>query len=154
MKRAIFIPVLWQVSGYVKVKAESVEEAFEYALENKDEFKLPRDGEYVAGSFEIDEGGVAEDPDSTKKFDKALLKEARKMFPKVFVDTLTETGYSGSEEETKGCRIRIYPTTFEYDTPLTFRSNEELELFLGLARSVCAYTEAERRRRNEPFRRI
>jgi len=49
MKKFV-VPVSWTVSSYVVVEAETADEAAEQAEEGK----LPRDGEYVQGSFEAD----------------------------------------------------------------------------------------------------
>ena len=55
------IPVSWEMCGFVKVDATSLEEAIRYALEHQDEFKLTEDGNYIDASFEIasDEDYVA-----------------------------------------------------------------------------------------------
>jgi hypothetical protein len=49
MKKFV-VPVTWQVSSYVVIEAETADEAAEQAEEGK----LPRDSEYVMGSFEAD----------------------------------------------------------------------------------------------------
>ena len=49
MKKFV-VPVTWTVSSYVVIEAETADEAAEQAEEGN----LPRDGEYVMGSFEAD----------------------------------------------------------------------------------------------------
>ena len=49
MKKFV-VPVSWTVSAYVVIEAETADEAAELAEEGS----LPRDGEYVRGSFEAD----------------------------------------------------------------------------------------------------
>ena len=66
------------------------------------------------------------------QFDPELLKEARQMFYKVYVDNLSDDGtqYVGSETATKGVRMRVFVTDWNYETEEVFRSNEELEAFI------------------------
>lgn len=66
------------------------------------------------------------------QFDPELLKEARQMFYKVYVDNLSDDGtqYVGSETATKGVRMRVFVTDWDYETEEVFRSNEELEAFI------------------------
>ena len=49
----IKLPVTWEVCGIVEVEANSIEEAIDYFNENCDNIKLPKDGEYVDGSFRL-----------------------------------------------------------------------------------------------------
>ena len=51
MKKTFKIPVSWEMYGYVNVEAESLDEAIKI-VEN--DSNLP-DGEYIGGSFEVDE---------------------------------------------------------------------------------------------------
>ena len=44
------IPVTWEASGFVKVEADTLEEAYLKFEENKDSISLPS-GEYVDDSF-------------------------------------------------------------------------------------------------------
>lgn len=66
------------------------------------------------------------------KFDKKLLQEARQLFYRVYVDKLTadKTAYEGSTTATEGDRVRIYPTSWEYEPEITFNSNEELKTYI------------------------
>lgn len=51
------IPVSWEMYGYVKVKANTAEEALKIAERkeyNGAGFALPNDGEYIDDSFKID----------------------------------------------------------------------------------------------------
>ena len=52
------VPVVWSMMGYVLVDAEGADEALIYAVEHLDEFDLPRNGEYLEDSFEVDTEGV------------------------------------------------------------------------------------------------
>ncbi len=47
------IPVVWQMMGTVEVQAESLDDAVEKVLDTS--VPLPEDGEYIEGSFEVDE---------------------------------------------------------------------------------------------------
>lgn len=58
------IPVIWSVSGTVKVLAPSQEEAYQAARD----VPLPDDGEYVDGSFEVN-FGTMENPDTGEMMD-------------------------------------------------------------------------------------
>lgn len=52
------IPVTWEIYGEVEVEANSAEEALKKAKEIEhqgDGLELPNDGEYVDGSFKINE---------------------------------------------------------------------------------------------------
>ena len=66
------------------------------------------------------------------KFDKKLLQEARQLFYRVYVDKLSadKTAYKGSTTATEGDRVRIYPTSWEYEPEITFNSNEELKTYI------------------------
>lgn len=57
------IAVSWEMYGYVKIKAESLEEAIKKAED--DETPLP-DGNYIDGSFLVDE-------QMTEEFNKEVL---------------------------------------------------------------------------------
>lgn len=48
----IKIPVTWEVSGFVHIDANSIEEAIQKFEETSDHIRLP-EGEYVDGSFQI-----------------------------------------------------------------------------------------------------
>jgi hypothetical protein len=47
------IPVVWQMMGTVEVQAESLDDAVGKVLDTS--VPLPEDGEYIEGSFEVDE---------------------------------------------------------------------------------------------------
>lgn len=53
------IAVTWQMCGYVDVPENDIESAMTYFENNSDYIKLPTDGEYVDGSFELS----TDDPD-------------------------------------------------------------------------------------------
>ena len=59
------------------------------------------------------------------RFDRDYVDIAREEFHKVYVDDETATEFIGSETGYVGDRIRIYVTDWEYETPETFRTNEE-----------------------------
>ena len=54
------LAVTWQMCGYVDIDADTMEEAMEKFYEESDHIKLPRDGEYVDGSFELSTDDVDE----------------------------------------------------------------------------------------------
>ncbi len=47
------VPVTWSMCGFVEIDADTMEEAMEKFNKNSDYIKLPTDGEYVDGSFEL-----------------------------------------------------------------------------------------------------
>lgn len=49
----IIIPVVWQVTGVVKLEKSSIEEAMHYFYLHSDDIPLPEDGEYLQDSFEM-----------------------------------------------------------------------------------------------------
>jgi hypothetical protein len=49
------IPVIWQMTDVLEIEANSLEEAKELAYEHE-----LTEGEYLSGSFQIDEDGLAE----------------------------------------------------------------------------------------------
>ena len=56
MKTKYIIPCSWQMYGYVNVEASDWDDAVEEAY--GDEVPLPKDGEYVISSFEVDHDGI------------------------------------------------------------------------------------------------
>ena len=50
------VPVVWQMYGYVEVKAKSMSDAIYEASG----VALPTDAEYLEGSFEVDTDGIEE----------------------------------------------------------------------------------------------
>ena len=54
------VAVTWEMCGYVDIPAETMEEAMEYFEDNSDYIKLPTDGEYVDGSFQLSSYDVEE----------------------------------------------------------------------------------------------
>jgi hypothetical protein len=49
------IPVSWECSGFVKIEAETLEQAIEIFDITEDEIALPTDSEYIDGSFKREE---------------------------------------------------------------------------------------------------
>ena len=47
------VAVTWQMCGYVDIPAKTMKEAMEIFERDCDYIKLPTDGEYVDGSFEL-----------------------------------------------------------------------------------------------------
>ena len=60
----IKLPVTWEAFGIVEVEANSIEEAVNYFNENSDYINMPKNSEYVDGSFRLSES----DPDFIKLF--------------------------------------------------------------------------------------
>ena len=60
----IKLPVTWEAFGIVEVEANSIEEAVNYFNENSDYINMPKNSEYVDGSFRLSES----DPDFIKMF--------------------------------------------------------------------------------------
>lgn len=54
------IAVTWEMSGYIEVEADSVEDAMNKVMENPDDFSLPTTGDYVDGSFWVSTEDVDE----------------------------------------------------------------------------------------------
>ena len=51
------LPVTWEVCGFVEVEANSIEDAVAYFNENSDYISLPKESEYVDGSFRLSDEG-------------------------------------------------------------------------------------------------
>lgn len=60
----IKLPVTWEAFGIVEIEANSIEEAVNYFNENSDYINMPKNSEYVDGSFHLSES----DPDFIKLF--------------------------------------------------------------------------------------
>ena len=55
-KETFYLPVTYEMSGFVEVEAESIEEAIKIFDKMEDEghgFELPNDSEYTDGSFAL-----------------------------------------------------------------------------------------------------
>jgi hypothetical protein len=50
------VPVVWQMYGYVEVEAESLSKAIDKAYDAP----LPDNGDYVEGSFDVDEAAIVD----------------------------------------------------------------------------------------------
>ena len=50
------VPVVWQMYGYVEVEANNMDEAVH--IVHSTDVPLPEDGEYIEGTFEVDQGWV------------------------------------------------------------------------------------------------
>lgn len=47
------IPVFWEVCDYVEVRAENLEQAYNYVVDNADDIPLGTEPEYVEGSYDV-----------------------------------------------------------------------------------------------------
>lgn len=54
------VAVTWSMCGFVDIDADTMEEAMEKFNKEADYIKLPTDGEYVDGSFELSSQDVEE----------------------------------------------------------------------------------------------
>ena len=54
------VAVTWEMCGYVDIDADTMEEAMEKFNNESDYIKLPTNGEYVDGSFELSSADVDE----------------------------------------------------------------------------------------------
>ena len=54
------VAVTWEMCGYVDIDAETMEEAMEKFNNESNHIKLPTNGEYVDGSFQLSSEDVEE----------------------------------------------------------------------------------------------
>lgn len=54
------VAVTWEMCGFVDINAPSMEEAMERFEKESDHIKLPKDGVYVDGSFQLSSDDVEE----------------------------------------------------------------------------------------------
>ena len=54
------VAVTWEMCGYVDIDADTMEEAMEKFNNESDYIKLPTNGEYVDGSFELSSDDIDE----------------------------------------------------------------------------------------------
>ena len=54
------VAVTWEMCGYVDIEADTMEEAMEKFNKESDSIKLPSDGIYVDGSFQLSSNDVEE----------------------------------------------------------------------------------------------
>lgn len=54
------VAVTWEMCGYIDIEAQSMEEAMEKFKKESDYIKLPSDGIYVDGSFQLSSDDVEE----------------------------------------------------------------------------------------------
>ena len=54
------VAVTWEMCGYVDIDAETMEEAMEKFNEESEDIEIPRNGEYVDGSFQLTSDDVEE----------------------------------------------------------------------------------------------
>ena len=67
------VPVTYEVYGFIEVKAASAEEACQKVHEDSEDYPLPREPEYVDGSFYIS-GDMDEAIELTKYYTKRAEK--------------------------------------------------------------------------------
>ena len=65
--KEFILPVTWQVFSRIKVQAESLDEAFNWARNHIDEIPLDSDTDYVDGSYEIS----AESPEECEIYNRS-----------------------------------------------------------------------------------
>jgi hypothetical protein len=54
------VAVTWEMCGYVDIEAKTMEEAMKKFNESSDYIKLPTNGEYVDGSFQLSSDDIEE----------------------------------------------------------------------------------------------
>ena len=64
-KQEWIVPVTWEVCGFIKVRAESAEEACKKVHEDADDYPLPYQSEYIDASFDIS-GSIEEATEMSK----------------------------------------------------------------------------------------
>lgn len=64
-KQEWIVPVTWETCGFIKVRAESAEEACRKVHEDADDYPLPYQSEYVDASFDIS-GSIEEATEMSK----------------------------------------------------------------------------------------
>lgn len=75
------VPVEWSMSGFVKIKAGSAEDAIRKVHENKDDISLPTENElisYIEGSFEVSGYDNLEECENMCKLATEEYKERKK----------------------------------------------------------------------------
>ena len=64
-KQEWIVPVTWEACGFIKVRAESAEEACKKVHEDADDYPLPYQSEYIDASFDIS-GSIEEATEMSK----------------------------------------------------------------------------------------
>jgi hypothetical protein len=85
MAREYVVPVTWQMRGFVKICAESIEEAIARA-ENADDMPIPTDSEYVNGSCQIEN----DDAESVEMYTNAYDSGDLGQIPEDYEDEKSE----------------------------------------------------------------
>lgn len=80
------IPVTWQSCGNVYIRADSKEKALKIAKENMDSLKLPENGEYIDGSFDL-----ISDDDETMLLSMTELSDDQ--IDKIYYEALSDILY-------------------------------------------------------------
>lgn len=63
------VPVSWEVCGFIKVRANSAEEACQKVHDNPDDFPLPKQFDYIDASFDVS-GDISEASDMSEIYTK------------------------------------------------------------------------------------
>lgn len=79
MAREYVVPITWQMRGFVKVKAESLEEAIASTI-NTDDIPIPTDSQYVDGSLEVE----SDDEDRIRMYTEAYDNGDLDMIPEQY----------------------------------------------------------------------
>ena len=60
-------------------------------------------------------------------FSKDLLMRACKLFYRVYVDKVEGAYFVPNQESTVGVRVRLYSTSWDYETPIIVYNNNDLQ---------------------------
>ena len=83
------VAVTWEMCGYVDIAADTLEEAMDIFQRESDCIKLPADGEYVDGSFQL----TTNDPEEMEvitDFQNSRAKQIAKQIQNVVITSLEE----------------------------------------------------------------
>ena len=73
-------------------------------------------------------------------FSKNLLMRACKLFYRVYVDKAEGAYFVPSQNGTVGVRVRLYSTSWDYETPIIVYTNADLKKIVEEAeRSIMAF---------------
>lgn len=91
------VAVTWEMCGYVDIEAETMEEAMEKFEDESDHIKLPENGDYVDGSFQLSSDDVEEMEAMAASVPKTihdifhLLNEGEYLIPFIIVDGIKKS---------------------------------------------------------------
>lgn len=124
--KTITLPVSWEVSGFVKVQAESIEAAVEYFNSNIDHIPLPKEHEYVDASFQLTDS----DPDYIKLYNKDEMSVLDVFIEMDKIQSFMDTGLCEVYTEEAADRISSHLTAHGYECVVTYNSTPICELWL------------------------